>query len=57
MIEKMLRALRNYQIKMPSNKTDLKLDFETEHFHIPIKFLLVYESNFFRSNRQDVFGN
>jgi len=55
MIEKVLRAWRNHKMKMPSDKTNLKQDFETGHFHETNKILLAHESNFFRSTLQDVF--
>jgi len=37
MIEKVLPALRNHKMKMPGNKTNLKQDFETGHFHVTNK--------------------
>jgi hypothetical protein len=36
MIERVF-GVGEYEIKMPSDKTYLKSDFETEHLHIPIK--------------------
>jgi hypothetical protein len=38
MIEKVCVAgVKNYKMKMPNNKTDLKWDFETGHFHVTNK--------------------